>query len=107
MIVAREFYHESLSADRLAAIDGFAVFHYDGFLAETPRPRSIADLEVSAGDFAQFESFFAGPVAAAVGRAFDADFIGSGAVDRADFSRFSLSYTGHRCARPVPAACQR
>ena len=111
MLTALESFHDLLNASRLAALDGFTVFHYDHFLSRTPRPRSLADLngdaEVDTGDFSLLISYLSGPAVSPPRVGLDADFDGDGAVSMSDFQRFQICFTGPGCGCPVPADCQR
>ena len=91
-------YHDKLTAQRLAALSGFCVFHYDGYRAFAPPTRLKADLDgdedIDAADFDLLNAYFTGPGILAVGSELDADFDGNGAVELADVAQFAPCFTG-------------
>ena len=58
-------FHAGLSPAQLAVLDGFSVFHYDGYSEFAPRPANVADFDddgdVDLADFAIFTQCFRGP----------------------------------------------
>jgi hypothetical protein len=111
MTTVLEDFHAALSATRLAALDGFSVFHYEGYLAEEPDPHYLPDLDgdgdVDGDDFADFELYWDGPGAAVTGWALDRDFNGDGAVALHDFALLARCYTGPGGTGGVPGECAR
>jgi len=111
MTTALEQFHTLLTAPRLAALDGFAVFHYDFYSAQAPQPRSVVDFDgdgnADALDFLLFESYFLGPDLPAPRVGNDADLDGDGSISMSDFARFQTCFTGPDCGCPVPADCRR
>ena len=103
-------FHVGLTPTRLAALDGFSVFNYDGYSGNTPNPLSQADLDgdgnVDFPDFAIFRTFWAGPNVPAQSVARDGDYDRSGAVDLLDFAQFQACFTGPG-GGSVPTTCER
>lgn len=111
MTTTLEEFHTLLSSERLAALDGFSVFHYGGYSTEAPDPRNIADLDgdgdADVDDFQRFQPFLGGPGTSAEGLARDCDFNQDDAVDLADFAQFSSCYTGADVPGAIPGYCER
>jgi hypothetical protein len=104
-----EQFHEMLTPEQLAALDGFAVFQYVGYKAAVPNPRNRADLDgdrdVDPADYAKLAGYLAGPLSPAGGLARDADLDGDGFVTLADFAVFTRCFTGANTT--VPEGCAR
>ncbi len=111
MTTVLQNFHTALAPSRLAALDGFSVFNFDGYATVTPSALNRADLDgngtVNVTDFSLFAAYLRGPNLPATGVARDADYDGSGAVDLADFARFAACFTGDNCGCPVPLGCRR
>lgn len=111
MTTVLEQYHTLLSAPRLAALDGFSVFHYDGYLANEPNPHNWADLDgdgdADLADYTRFAPYVSGPAGPASGLARDGDLTGNGTVALDDFSRFCECFTGAGVTGPIPQVCER
>jgi hypothetical protein len=111
MTTTLESFHAGLSANRLAALDGFTVFHYGGYLSAMPAVRNIADWDgdgdADASDFNAFAPHLAGPDQAVAGLGRDADFDLDGDVDLADAALLQLCFTGPGISGPIPSACER
>lgn len=106
-----EEFHTLLSPGQLAALDGFSVFQYTGYLAEAPDPHNLADFDgdedADLDDYELFESFLFGPGVAADGLARDADLDQDGEVDLLDFSWFTDCFTGAGITGPILDNCKR
>jgi hypothetical protein len=111
MTTALEQFHLLLTADRLAALDGFSVFYYDGYSSFEPSPRNVADLDgdgdADTDDLASFASQLGGPAVAAQGLAVDDDLDLDGDVDLVDFARFTRCFTGAGQTGPIANECLR
>jgi len=111
MATTLEAYHNLLSPAEAAVFDGFAIFQYTGYLAETPDPHNLADLDgdadADAADYARLAADLAGPDTLVTGLARDCDLDGDGAVTLRDFARFAACYSGAGVTAPVPTGCER
>jgi hypothetical protein len=111
MTATLEALHMMLTADQLVALDGFAVFHYNGYASEAPNPHNIADFDGDADadgeDHGRWVSYLSGPNEIVSGLGRDCDLDGDGAITLGDFARFAACFTGDGVAGPVPDACQR
>ena len=111
MTTTLESFHEQLSAQRLGALDGFSVFHYERYSASAPNPRNIADWDgdgdADATDYQSFRKYLLGPTAPATGLASDGDFNGDARVDLADFAWLAHCFTGSGVTGPIPGDCER
>jgi hypothetical protein len=111
MLWELEQFHASLSPAQRAALDGFAVFQYNGYGVEAPAPHNRADLDgdedVDAADYSKLAGYLAGPAALASGLPRDGDFNEDAAVDLADFALFCRCYTGAGITSPIAAGCAR
>jgi len=111
MTTTLEDFHDALSPARRAALDGFSIFHYDGYAATEPQPHYLADLDgdgdVDGDDFTRFECYLWGPGVSAAGPARDRDFNLDGAVALDDFALFARCFTGSGGGGSSPAECQR
>lgn len=108
MTTVLQDFHTVLTPVQLAGLDGFSIFHYAPYSAQTPNPLSRADLngdgQVTAADFTIFAAYLLGPNVAAASIAKDGDFDRSGAVDLLDFAQFQVCFTG---SGSVPSGCER
>ena len=108
MTTTLQSFHTSLTLSRLSALDGFSVFNYDGYVANTPNPLSQADLngdgQVTAADFTIFAGYLLGPGVAVASVAKDGDFDRSDAVDLLDFAQFQVCFSG---TGSIPQGCER
>ena len=111
MTTVLEDFHTYLTPTRRAALDGFSVFHYDGYFAAEPNPRRSADLDgdgdVDVSDFTRFKPYLLGPEVAATGLARDCDLNLDGSVALDDFALFAQCFTGPGGPGPVPDDCNR
>lgn len=111
MTTTLEDFHTYLTAPRLAALDGFSVFHYGGYVAAEPNPRRSADLDgdgdVDGNDLARLSPYLLGPGVAATGLARDCDLNLDGSVALDDVALFAQCFTGAGGAGPVPGSCNR
>jgi hypothetical protein len=111
MTTVLDYFHQRLSASRLAALDGFSVFHYTGYSANAPNPGNIADWDgdgdVDRTDYKSWQTYYLGPGAGAAGLARDGDLNGDGHVDLADFALFARCFTGSGVTGPIPLECRR
>lgn len=111
MTMTLEGFHVRLSPARLAALDGFSVFHYDSWAGYAPNPGNIADWDgdgdVDLSDYTSWVAHLGGPTVEAVGLARDADLSGDGVADLADFALLAVCFTGEDAGDPVPPGCER
>ena len=111
MTMTLEEFHVRLSPPRLAALDGFSVFHYDSWAGYAPNPGNIADWDgdgdVDLSDYTSWVAHLGGPTVEAVGLARDADLSGDGVADLADFALLAVCFTGADAGEPVPPGCER
>jgi hypothetical protein len=106
-----ELFHTFLTPARAEALAGFSVFHFDGYAAQFPDPRNIADLDgdgdADTADLAQLTAAAGGPMIGAVGLARDGDLNLDGAVDLRDFAALVDCFTGAGVTGPIADHCQR
>ncbi len=111
MTMTLEEFHRRLSPARLAALDGFSVFHYDSWASYAPNPGNIADWDgdgdVDLDDYTSWVEHLGGPAVIAAGLARDADLNGDGVADLADYARLAVCFTGADAGDPVPPGCER
>lgn len=103
--------HAALTPERLGALEGFSIFHYDGYRNHTPPVRSFADLDgdedIDVDDFDDFAGFMNGPDMPVSGIALDADLQADGSVDLKDFAQFQICFTGPGMGPPADSTCNR
>jgi hypothetical protein len=106
-----ELFHTFLTPARAEALAGFSVFHFDGYAAQFPDPRNIADLDgdgdADTADLAQLTAAAGGPMIGAVGLARDGDLNLDGAVDLRDFAALVDCFTGAGVTGPIADHCRR
>lgn len=111
MTTALEWLHTLLTPSQLQALEGFSVFHFDGYANQFPDPRNVADLDGDGDadwdDFADFRAMLAGPANAASGLAVDGDLNLDLVVDLGDFSLFGNCFTGPGISGPIAPECRR
>lgn len=111
MTTVLEDFHTALTPTRLAALDGFSVFHYGGYSDAEPAPHWRPDLDgdgdVDGDDFTTFAPYLGGPDVVATGLDRDGDFTRDGAVALDDFALLAQCFTGAGGPGPLPAACER
>lgn len=100
-----EDFQSRLTPQRLAALDGFTVFHYTGYSDFEPSPRWLTDLDGDgrrdAADWLRLEPYLLGPGVPADGLARDADFTGDGFATLADVALFM------QCLSSADSVCLR
>lgn len=106
-----ELFHTFLSPQRLAALDGFSVFHFDGYASQLPEPRNVADLDgdgdADLSDLEELIDSLVGPSDIATGLVRDGDLTNDGFVDLRDYARFTGCFTGSGITGPVADECLR